>query len=101
MPGNTGQAFSYLEILPSFGGLGARDLLLAAVHSLLPSKLTQDANQVLCDASAPVATLLTLLKRGAGLPCLGRNSEVPGFGELLRGSIRDWIGMGYEDSLEW
>jgi hypothetical protein len=27
--------------------------------------------------------------------------EVPGFGELLEGSIRDGIGMGHEDALEW
>ncbi|WP_437761101.1 hypothetical protein [Sorangium sp. So ce1389] len=37
---------------------------------------------------------------GTGLPQMRRNSEVPGFGELLSGSIRDWIGMGHEDPLE-
>ena len=44
---------------------------------------------------------ITMLERGAGLPQVRRNSEVPGFGELLNGSIRDRIGMGHEDSLEW
>jgi hypothetical protein len=35
---------------------------------------------------------ITMLERGAGLPQVGGNSEVPGFGELLNGSIRDRMG---------
>jgi len=30
-----------------------------------------------------------------------KRREVPCFGELLNGSMRDWIGMGHENSLEW
>ena len=44
---------------------------------------------------------IRMLERGAGLPQVSRNSEVPGFGELLNRSIRDGIGMGHENSLEW
>ena len=43
---------------------------------------------------------VTMLQRGTELPQTGRKSKVPGFGELLNGSIRDWIGMGHENSLE-
>jgi hypothetical protein len=42
-----------------------------------------------------------MLERGTGLAQVRRNSEVPGFGELLTGSISDRIGMGHENSLEW
>ena len=41
---------------------------------------------------------ITMLGRGAGLPLMRRNSEVPGFDQLLHGSIRYRIGMGHENS---
>ena len=42
-----------------------------------------------------------MLEPGTGLPLVRSNREVPGFGELFNGSIRDRIGMGHENSLEW
>jgi hypothetical protein len=42
-----------------------------------------------------------MLGRGGGVVHLRRNGEVPGFGELLNGSIRDWIGVGHENPLNW
>ena len=45
-------------------------------------------------------TSVTMLERGTGLPQVRRNSEVPSFGELLNGSLRDRIRVGHENSLE-